>query len=57
MLPVREIASAVIVDVRLRNPLRENDVAMDILQGWGRYFISVPRYKVKKYSKKVTKYK
>ena len=25
-------------------------------QGWGRYFISVLRYKVKKYSEKVTKY-
>ena len=27
------------------------------IQGWGRYFISVLRYKVKKYSEKVTKYK
>jgi len=31
--------------------------SMHDMQGWGRYFISVLRYKVKKYSEKVTKYK
>jgi len=32
-------------------------ILFSYLQGWGRYFISVLRYKVKKYSEKVTKYK
>jgi len=30
---------------------------VEYCQGWGHYFISVLHYKVKKYSKKITKYK